>query len=174
MSGWSRLGSYLYGPLTAVGVAVAVLAAAVDQATKLWLIDVFDLASRRVVALAPVLDLRLVWNPGISYGLFQQESPEWQWVLLAVKTAAVVLLWSWLAHARSRLSAVSLGLISGGAVGNAVDRVIYGAVADFVHFHVGGFSWYVFNVADAAIVAGVAGLLLEAVLGEHARPAPGS
>lgn len=167
MTTGSRLGSYLYGPLTPVGLAVAVIAAIIDQASKLWLLDMFDLGARRVVELAPVLDLTLVWNTGISYGLFQHGSPAWQHLLLAVKAVAVVLLWAWLAQSRHWLSAVSLGLIVGGAVGNAVDSLAYGAVVDFVHFHVGHFSWYVFNFADAAIVAGVAGLLCEAVLGRQ-------
>jgi signal peptidase II len=163
-----RLAPYLYGPRSSLGLAAAVLAAAVDQASKLWLLDVFDLGARRVVEIAPVLDLTLVWNSGISYGLFQHGSPAWQHLLLTVKAVAIVLLWVWLAQSRSWVSAVSLGLIIGGAVGNAIDSLAYGAVADFVHFHVGNFSWYVFNIADAAIVAGVVGLLYEAVLG---RPA---
>jgi signal peptidase II len=162
----SRAARYVHGPMTWLGLATAAAAAAVDQATKVWLIEVFDLGARRVVELAPVLDLRLVWNSGISYGLLQQESLGWQRVLLAVKVVAVVLLWGWLAQARTRLTAVSLGLIIGGAVGNAIDRLAYGAVADFVHFHLGSLSWYVFNAADTAIVAGVAGLLYEAVLGQ--------
>ena len=171
MSAVKRVAFHAYGPLTWLGLAAAAIAALADQATKLWLIEGFHLGARRVVPLAPVLDLRLIWNSGISYGLFQQESPEWQWVLLGVKVLAVVLLWLWLSHARTRWSAVSLGLIISGAIGNGIDRVAYGAVADFLHFHVGDFSWYVFNVADAAIVVGVAGLLVEAVLGERARPA---
>jgi signal peptidase II len=151
--------SRLWGPLSWLGLSTAVLASLVDQGSKLWLIHVFDLPARRVVTLAPVLELRLVWNSGISYGLFQHESSGWQWLLFAIKLFAVGLLWVWLARAPSRLTAVALGLIIGGALGNSIDRLLYGAVADFVHFHIGTFSWYVFNVADTAIVAGVAGLL---------------
>jgi signal peptidase II len=88
----------------------------------------------------------------------------------------VGLLWIWLSHATSRLTAVALGLIIGGAVGNAVDRFIHGAVADFVLFHVTtsqwSFNWYVFNLADAAIVAGVIGILYESLVGERAVKAP--
>jgi len=130
------------------------------------------------VTLAPFLDLVLTWNTGISYGLFPQEGPVGQWVLLAVKALAVALLWIWLARVSSRLTALALGLIIGGALGNAIDRLAYGAVADFVLFHLttGGFSfkWYVFNVADAAIVAGVLGLLYESLLGDRAAKAPRS
>jgi len=77
----------------------------------------------------------------------------------------------WMAGARRRVLAVSLGLIAGGAIGNAIDRVVWGAVLDFVYFHVGSFSWYVFNVADAAIVAGVAGLLYDSLVGERSGAA---
>jgi signal peptidase II len=97
-------------------------------------------------------------------------------VLLGFKTLAVVLLWLWLARAKDRLTALSLGLIIGGAVGNAIDRLAYGWVADFVLFHVSSgtwrFNWYVFNLADVAIVAGVVGLLYESLAGERAPKAP--
>ena len=167
---------YLYGPLTWLGVAVAVLTAALDQATKLWLLFGYALASRGTVRLAPFVDLVLVWNTGISYGLFPQAGPLGQWALLGVKTVAVLLLWIWLARAGSRLTALALGLIIGGAVGNAIDRVAYGAVADFVLFHVTtagwSFRWYVFNLADVGIVAGVIGLLYDSLLGTDAAKAP--
>jgi signal peptidase II len=163
----------LLGPFTGLGLAVAVIACALDQATKLFLLRVIDLGRVGVVALTSMVDLRLVWNPGISYGLFQHESPEWQWALLAIKTMAIILLWAWLAQARTKLTAVALGLIIGGAFGNAIDRLTYGAVMDFVHFHVGSFSWYVFNVADSAIVIGVAALFYGSFSGEDAgREAP--
>jgi signal peptidase II len=166
----------LWGPLTRFGLAVAVAAAAIDQAAKLWLLFIFDLGARGIVTLTPFLDLVLTWNTGISYGLFRQEGPLGQWALLALKAIAVILLWIWLARATTRLTALSLGLIIGGAIGNAIDRYAYGAVADFVLFHVttGSFSfkWYVFNLADVVIVAGVIGLLYEIVMGASAAKAP--
>jgi signal peptidase II len=171
---WHR--SMLWGRFTALGLAVAVAAAALDQATKLWLIFVTDLGARGAVALTPFLDLVLTWNTGISYGLFPQEGPFGQWALLAVKVIAAVLLWIWLARASSRLTAVALGLIIGGAIGNGIDRLAYGAVADFVLFHVTtgsfNFRWYVFNLADVAIVLGVAGLLYEMLLGGEGEKSP--
>jgi signal peptidase II len=166
----------LWGPLTLLGLAVAVAAVVVDQATKLWLIFPADLGGRGRVTLTPFLDLVLTWNKGISYGLFPQEGPLGQWALLALKAIAGVLLWIWLARATSRLTAVSLGLIVGGAIGNAIDRLAYGAVADFVLFHITtqsfDFNWYVFNLADVAIVAGVVGLLYETLVGPGAAKAP--
>src|SRR3974390_302614 len=127
--------SVFWGPFTALGLAVALAAAVLDQASKLWLIFVADLASRAPIALTPFLDLVLTWNPGISYGLFPQEGPLGQWALLALKVIATVLLWVWLARATSLLTALALGLIIGGAIGNAIDRVAYGAVVDFVLLH---------------------------------------
>lgn len=167
---------YLWGPLTAIGVIAAVTVGALDQASKLWLLYVFELGRRGAVSVAPFVDLVLTWNTGISYGWFQQEGPFGQWALLALKAVAVALLWIWLARAPSRLSALSLGLIIGGAVGNAIDRYAHGAVADFVLLHAETatwrFHWYVFNLADVAIVAGVAGLLYESLLGNRAAKAP--
>jgi signal peptidase II len=147
-----------------------------DQLSKLWILFVFDIAARQRVAVTPFFDLVLAWNKGISFSLFQQEGLVGQVALLALKAVAVVLLWLWLARAGLRLTAVSLGLIIGGAVGNAIDRLAYGAVVDFVLLHVTTatwtFNWYVFNLADAAIVAGVAGLLYDSVVGDRAAKAP--
>ena len=159
-----------------LGVIVALATAAVDQAVKLWLLYGFDLPGRGRVVLAPFLDLVLAWNTGISYGLFQQAGPLGQWALFALKVIAVVLLALWLARTGSRLSSVALGLIIGGAIGNALDRLVHGAVMDFVLFHITAaawsFQWYVFNLADAAIVAGVVGLLYESLLAGDAAKAP--
>src|SRR5262245_31627189 len=171
-----RKTSMLWGPLTRFGLVVAQAAAVIDQAVKLWLLFVIDLGGRGIVPLAPFLDLVLTWNTGISYGLLRQEGPLGQWALLALKAIAVALLWIWLSRATSRLTALSLGLIIGGAVGNAIDRFAYGAVADFVLFHIStasfSFKWYVFNLADVAIVAGVIGLLYETLAGSSAAKAP--
>jgi len=166
----------LVGPLTGFGLAVAVIVCVLDQAAKLYLLFVFDLAANGPVRLGPFFDFVLTRNTGISYGLFQTQGPLGQWVLLGFKAVAVLLLWIWLAHAKDRLTALSLGLIVGGALGNAIDRLAYGWVADFVFFHVSTanwrFNWYVFNVADVAIVAGVIGLLYESVRGDRAVKAP--
>jgi signal peptidase II len=166
----------LWGPFTRLGLAVALAAAAVDQAIKLWIIFGTDLGAGGRIELLPFLDLVLTWNTGISYGLFPQEGPLGQWALLALKAIAAALLWIWLARASSRLTAVALGLIIGGAIGNAIDRLAHGAVADFVLLHVTtasfNFKWYVFNIADAAIVGGVVGLLYETLASSGAAKAP--
>jgi signal peptidase II len=167
--------SYLRGPLTFFGFKAALIALVLDQASKLYLLFVRDLAANPL-RLGPYFDFVLARNTGISYGLFQTQSPLGQWVLLSFKVLAVLALWLWLARARNRLAALSLGLIIGGAVGNGIDRLAYGWVADFVFFHVSTaswrFNWYVFNLADVAIVAGVIGLLYESLVVDRAAKAP--
>lgn len=168
--------AFLGGAPFRLGVVAAAGAAAVDQAAKLWLLYGFGLTGRERVPVTSFLDLVLAWNPGISYGLFQQTGPFGQWVLLALKVTAVALLLIWLARTRSRLAGVALGLIVGGAIGNAIDRAAHGAVMDFVLFHVTAatwtFEWYVFNLADAAIVVGVIGLVYESLFLQDAAKAP--
>jgi signal peptidase II len=151
------------------GLLLALATLAGDQAAKFGLLLGYDLQHREPLVLAPVLELIVVWNPGISYGLFQQHTELGRWLLLTLSLLAAVGLAVWMARTRTRLLAAALGLIVGGALGNAVDRVAYGAVFDFVHFHVGAWSWYVFNVADAAIVAGVVGLLYDGLVLEQRR-----
>jgi signal peptidase II len=168
--------SLLWGALSRFGLAVAVATAVVDQGTKFWLLCSFDLGARGVVPLTPFLDLVLTWNTGISYGLFPQEGALGRWILIALKAIAVALLWIWLARASTRLTAAALGLIIGGALGNAFDRLHWPGVMDFLLFHIaiGGvrYNWYVFNLADTAIVAGVIGLLYETLFREAAAKAP--
>jgi signal peptidase II len=158
------------------GLFAAALTCAADQASKLYLLFVYDLGARGRVPVLPFLDFVLTRNTGISYGLFQQDGPFGQWLLLALKAVAVILLGIWLARASSRLTALALGLIIGGAIGNAIDRLAYGWVADFALFYVSTaqwrFNWYVFNLADIAIVAGVVGLLYDSLFGGHAAKAP--
>ena len=166
---------YMSGPLTGFGLAVAAVAGVLDQASKLYLLFVYDLAANPT-KLGPFFDFVLTRNTGISYGLFSGGGDLGRWVLLGFKGAAVVLLWAWLSRAENRLTALALGVIVGGGVGNAIDRLAYGWVVDFVFFHVSGanwrFNWYVFNLADVAIVAGVIALLYESVVGERAAKAP--
>jgi signal peptidase II len=158
------------------GVIAAIAALALDQASKLWLLFVFDIAHRGAVRVTPFFDLVLAWNVGISFGWFQNDSPVAQFILMAIKAAAVIVLAIWMARSRTLLATVALGLIIGGAIGNAIDRFAHGAVVDFALFHVqiGGntYSWYVFNLADVAIVAGVAALLYDSFLGVPAAKAP--
>jgi signal peptidase II len=158
------------------GLIAAVVTLVLDQASKLWLLFVFDIGRRGAVKVTPFFDLVLAWNPGISFGWLQNDSQLTQIALLIVKAVAVIVLAIWMARSRTVLATVALGLIIGGAIGNAIDRLAYGAVVDFALFHVriGGntFNWYVFNLADVAIVAGVAALLYDSFLGVPAAKAP--
>jgi signal peptidase II len=155
-----------------LGWIVALVTLVLDQASKLWLLFVFDLPVREPVRVAPFLDLIVVWNRGISYGLFQQHSDIGRWGLVVFSIVAAIGLSIWMSRASERFLAVSLALLVGGAIGNAIDRAAYGAVFDFVHLHWGSWSWYVFNVADAAIVAGVAGLLYDSLVLDRRRARP--
>lgn len=160
----------IVGPLSAFGAAVALATLLVDQGFKWWMLALYDIDEKGRVAVTPFFDLVMVWNRGISYGLFQQDGEAGRWFLIVVTLGAVALLALWLATARNRVSAAALGLVIGGALGNLVDRLVHGAVADFFHFHAFGYSWYVFNIADAAIVAGIAVLLYESLSGRRAGP----
>ena len=182
MAGTAQAGarlSYVWGTFSALGFSVALAAGLADQASKLWLLYDFDLERRFRVTVTPFIDLVLVWNTGISYGLLQHEGLFGFWALLIFKAAVVVFLWIWLARCSSKLTAAALGLIIGGAVGNAIDRLHWPGVMDFVLFHVRAegwsFQWYVFNLADTAIVAGVLGLLYDSIgVGTpQKRPDPG-
>jgi signal peptidase II len=163
-------------PYLRSGIIAGLVVLALDQASKLWLLNVFDIARRGAVKLTPFFDLVLAWNVGISFGWFQNESPVAQIGLMVVKAVAVIVLGVWMAWSRTLIATVALGLIIGGAIGNAIDRLAYGAVVDFALFHVQfgekTYNWYVFNLADAAIVAGVAALLYDSLLGTPAAKAP--
>ena len=158
------------------GVIVALVTLVLDQASKFWLVRIFDIAHRGTVKLTPFFDLVLAWNQGISFGWFQNDGLAAQIVLLGIKAGAVVVLAVWMARSRTLIATLSLGLIIGGAIGNAVDRLVYGAVVDFALFHVrigeNTFNWYVFNMADVAIVVGVAALLYDSFWGIPAAKAP--
>jgi signal peptidase II len=171
----SHGGFAMTSPLRA-GIIAAIVTLVVDQASKLWLLFVFDIAHREAVKVTPFFDLVLAWNIGISFGWFQSDSPAAQIALMLIKAVAVVVLAIWMARSRTPLATVALGLIIGGAIGNAIDRFAYGAVVDFALFHVQigekNLNWYVFNLADVAIVAGVAALLYDSFLGVPAAKAP--
>lgn len=149
----------IWGSLSVLGLVYAALAFGVDQTFKWWMLYVFDIEANQPVALLPVFDLVLAWNRGVSYGWLSGGAS--QGFLIVMSLTITAGLWIWLAKATHPLTAAAIGLIIGGALGNAFDRAVYGAVADFFSFHVGSFSWYIFNLADVAIVAGVGLLVYE-------------
>jgi signal peptidase II len=152
------------GPHIGLGFTIAIVIFLADQATKLLVLRGLELRLGERLELTPFLDFVLTYNRGISYGLFQQDSESGRWLLVALSVAAAALFTFWMTRTHSRLVAVSLALLNGGAVGNALDRMVYGAVVDFVSLHALGWHWYVFNLADTAIVAGVLGLLYDAIV----------
>lgn len=146
-----------------VGIFAALAVLAVDQASKYWVLHILHLPELRQVVLLPMLNLTMVWNRGVTFGLLNGFGGWGTVGLIAIALVVVAALGFWLRRAGSALMAGSIGAIAGGAIGNVIDRLRYGAVVDFIHAHAFGWSWYVFNVADAAIVCGVAALLLDSL-----------
>lgn len=147
-----------WGLLSAAGAMI------LDQATKIVLLYVYGfrmMLPGQAVQVLPFFNLVMTWNPGISYGLFPASGPLGTALLVLFSLGAIGGLGWWLWNADRGTITVGLGLVIGGALGNLVDRVVYGKVADFFHFHVFGYDWYVFNIADAAITFGVIALLYD-------------
>ena len=160
------MGLRLWGPLAPLVLGLAALSFGVDQLHKYWMLNVYGIIERSPVGITSFFDLVMVWNKGVSYGLFTTHTQEW---LIAVSLLITAVLWVWACRAERAFGAAALALVIGGALANAFDRAVRGAVADFFHFHYQGFSWYVFNLADVAIVAGVALLMYESLfMGEAA------
>ncbi len=149
-----------------IGVVIAIVALVIDQGHKWWMLNVYGIATKGLTKVTSFLDLVLVWNKGISYGLFAQETTAGWAGLLAATLLIIGILGVWLFRTVKLLVATALGLVIGGALANVIDRIVHGAVADFFSFHAMGYYWYVFNLADVAIVAGVALLLYDSVFGE--------
>ena len=163
-----RLARWLWGTYSALALRIAAVVFVLDQASKAWVLLVHELQDKGRVKVLPFLDLVFVKNTGISYSLLDGDTRSWQTVLATFAVLASIGLWLWLARAGTgRAMAWALGLIIGGALGNAVDRVLIGGVADFFSLHAFGYYWYVFNIADVAIVAGVAVLLYDSFVGSR-------
>lgn len=149
-------------PLVRLGLMVAVVVTIIDQVSKHLLKSL--LTDRISIEVIPgFFDLVTVWNRGVSFGMLSGDGALPPWVLSAVAVAISIALFLWLTRITLRWTAMAIGLVIGGAVGNVIDRALWGAVFDFADFHVGGWHWPAFNVADAAIVLGVAALLVESV-----------
>jgi len=146
----------------AKGYVVAAAIFVVDQLVKLWIIAGIGLQAKGSINLLPVLSLTWVENRGVSMGLLQADGAKERWILTAVTALIAAGVAWWMRKETNRIDILALALVLGGALGNIVDRVRFGYVVDFVHVHVGEWSFYVFNVADAAITIGVAILLLRA------------
>jgi signal peptidase II len=154
--------SPLWGQYSALASKVALATLMLDQVHKWWMLHVYQIQDKGRVTVTPFMDWVYVKNTGVSYSMFDSSSDSWQLALAIFAAVASAALWIWAARPdTSRLMAISLALIIGGAIGNGIDRLVLGGVADFISLHAFGFYWYIFNIADVAIVAGVAGLLYD-------------
>jgi signal peptidase II len=149
--------------MTRFGLLYALAVVVLDQVTKWWILAGV-MNPPTVIPVTPFFNLVLVWNRGISFGVLNQASAWVPWVLSAVALAICVGLFIWLRRVDGKLLATALGLVIGGALGNLVDRLRFGAVVDFLDVHAAGFHWPAFNVADAAITIGVGILLIDALI----------
>ena len=145
-----------------LGLLFSLVLVLADQLTKILAMNTL-LAGGKAIEVAPFLNLVVVWNRGVSFGLFSHDWAGAPWVLSALAVAIVVLLCFWLARAQRRLTALALGAVIGGAIGNVIDRARFGAVYDFVDLHYAGWHWPAFNLADSAITLGVVALLVDSL-----------
>lgn len=156
--------------LRMMGLLAALATLGVDQASKLWALEALWPPYSAGITVLPVLNLRLGFNTGVTFGMFRDSAAEAVWVLVMLKLVIVGFLLRWLWRTQLRPEALGLALIIGGALGNILDRVQIGAVVDFIDAHYGGWHWPTFNMADVAIVSGVALLLLASLRAPVPRP----
>jgi signal peptidase II len=151
-----------------LGLSLAVLVAALDQLTK-WVILAVVMQPPRTIPVTPFFNLVLAWNRGISFSLFDNDSPAGPFLLAGFAGLIVLGLAWWLVRVDRPWPAVGIGLVMGGAVGNIIDRLRFGAVTDFLDFHLAGWHWPAFNLADTAITIGVALLVLDGLFDRPER-----
>ena len=151
------LTSYCW-PLMGMGLAAFVLI--LDQISK-WVVLNHLMVPPQKLVVTSFFNIVLTWNRGVSFGLFSNASVYGPWLLAAIAFGfiAVIIFWVW--QAETKIMALAFGSVLGGAIGNLLDRLRFGAVTDFLDFHAFGYHWYVFNIADAAIVIGVALILFQ-------------
>jgi signal peptidase II len=149
-----------------LGLAVAAAVAVADQLTKAWVLKLFaaHAATPPIITVTPFFNVVLTGNRGVSFGLFNNGAAPNMAIFTAVAAAIVLGLLIWLRRATTTPLKLGIGLVIGGAIGNVIDRLMHGAVVDFLDFHLGAWHWFAFNLADAAICLGVASLLLDGLL----------
>ena len=153
--------NWFWGPVSGFGLMVLIAGTVLDQAHKWWMLLGYDIQSRGRVSVLPFLDLVYAKNTGISYGWLAGSGPV---LLIGFSLVLIAVMWLWLAQNDTKLVAIGLGLIMGGALGNVLDRITMGGVADFIQLHAFGYYWYVFNIADMLIFVGVAALLYDVLI----------
>lgn len=155
-------------PLT-LGLVFALLSLLLDQFSKNWVIIEYGLQSRFIAEVTGFFNLVLVWNRGVSFGLLANHPEYMPYLLTVIASVLVIFLSIWMWRSKSRFMAISLGLVVGGAIGNIIDRIRFGAVIDFLDFHWYGMHWPAFNVADSTIFIGVALLLVQTMIEPQAQ-----
>lgn len=150
----------------AASLLLSLITILLDQASKWWVLEILRLNERPPIEITPFFNLAMVWNHGVSFGMFSEA--RLPLLLIAVALVVVTILLRWLANNTDKWAALGIGLVIGGAFGNVIDRVRFSAVADFLDFHVAGLHWPAFNVADSAIFMGVVVLCIESMM----RPSP--
>ena len=151
----------LWSRLAPLALAFAALTFGFDQTIKWYLLNIVHMEERRQITITPFFDLVMAWNQGVSYGLFITDT---QGLLIIVSVLISIVLWVWACRSHRPSTVAAIGMVIGGALANALDRAVHGAVADFFLLHWGDWNWYIFNPADMAIVAGVALLLYESLM----------
>jgi signal peptidase II len=151
--------------LVTFGMYLMAFVALIDQGSKWWILHEVMIPPR-VVPVTAFLNLVMQWNKGVTFGLLNNGQSGMSYIFIGAAIIILVLLLNWLVHATSMVAGSGISLVMGGALGNLTDRVNHGAVLDFLDFHVFGYHWYAFNIADAAIVCGVGLLLLENLVSE--------
>jgi signal peptidase II len=151
------------GTMVRLGLAVALVLLALDQLTKWVALDLLDLAAQPI-AVTPFFNLVMVWNKGVSFGMLDSLGTLAPWLLWGLALAVVIALLIWLRRSEHAMMAIGLGLVIGGALGNVIDRLRYGAVVDFLDFHLAGYHWPAFNFADAGICVGAGLIVVDGLL----------
>lgn len=155
--------------ITRTGLGIALVIFGLDQATKWWIVEQV-MRPPRAIEVTSFFNLVMGWNRGVSFGMFNHNSAINAWLFTGLALVIVAVLLVWLRKADRGLVGCAIGLIVGGALGNALDRLRFGAVADFLDFHVGGYHWPAFNVADSGITIGAALLLADALFSRAEKP----
>lgn len=165
----SRSAAKTASPLFRKGLMVSAGVLVIDQISKWWILSTV-MQPPRVIPILPFFNLVLGWNRGVSFGLFDSDSPvnDWLLPLVALVITGGLAVWLWRAE-RLRIAA-GIGLIIGGALGNLVDRLRFGAVADFIDLHAWGHHWPAFNVADSGITIGAVVLILDSLFVREKKP----
>ena len=159
----------LYRESYRFGLPIALLVLLLDQATK-WLMLLVVMAPPRVIEVTGFFNLVLAWNTGVSFSAFAGSGPAGRWILVGVAIVICGFVLAWMGRTQRRLLIAGFAVIVGGALGNVIDRVIHGAVVDFLDFHLASWHWPAFNLADTAITLGVVAIIADSLFGpRHGR-----